>query len=148
MVGICSFLKLCKKTPETSRKIYENLFVFVFWRSLEKVFEDLFLEIACKIFLKVFFWRALAPVSLVLGLGLEHSCPSSREILSSEELSLASDFFESLALASSLVSSTPLPMSMHCAQNCMKLLVLSASDKGKSDVTSSYPADPNLSQSF
>ena len=54
-----------------------------------------------------FFWRALALVSLVLGLGLVHSCPWPRECLSSERLSLASDFFVSLALASSLVSSTP-----------------------------------------
>ena len=50
-------------------------------------------------------------MSLVLGLGLEHSCPWPRECLSSERLSLAlaSDFFVSLALAlaSSLVSSTP-----------------------------------------
>ena len=48
-------------------------------------------------------------MSLVFGLGLEHSCPWPRECLSSERLSLAlaSDFFVSLALASSLVSSTP-----------------------------------------
>ena len=66
------------------------------WRSLEKLFENLF-------------WRTLAPVSLVLCLGLEHSCPWPREGLSSERLSLAmaSNFFVSLALASSLVSSTP-----------------------------------------
>ena len=32
-------------------------------------------------------------MSLVLGLGLEHSCPWPRECLSSERLSLASDFF-------------------------------------------------------
>ena len=38
---------------------------------------------------------------MVLGLGLEHSCPWPREGLSSERLSLA------LVLASSLVSSTP-----------------------------------------
>ena len=56
-----------------------------------------------------FFLRPLAPVSLILDLGLEHSCPWPREGLSSEGLSLAlaSDFFVSLALASSLVSSTP-----------------------------------------
>ena len=48
---------------------------------------------------------------LVLGLGLEHSCPLPREGLSSEELSLASDFFVSSALASSLVSST-LPLAI------------------------------------
>ena len=62
---------------------------------LKKIFEDLFFLL----------WRTLAPVSLVLG--LEHSCPWPREVLSSERLSLASDFFVSLALASSLVSSTP-----------------------------------------
>ena len=47
-----------------------------------------------------FFWRALALVSLVLGLNLEHSCPWPRECLSSERLSLAlaSDFFCVLGL--------------------------------------------------
>ena len=45
-----------------------------------------------------FFWRALALVSLVFGLGLEHSCPWPREGLSSERLSLASDFFCVLGL--------------------------------------------------
>ena len=47
-----------------------------------------------------FFWRALALVSLVLGLGLEHSCPWPQECLSSERLSLAlaSDFFGVLGL--------------------------------------------------
>ena len=46
------------------------------------------------------FWRARALVSLVLGLGLEHSCPWPREVLSSERLSLAlaSDFFCVLGL--------------------------------------------------
>ena len=65
---------------------------------LKKNFEDLFF---------FFFWKTLAAVSLVLG--LEHSCPWPREGLSSKRLSLAlaSDFFVSLALASSLVSSTP-----------------------------------------
>ena len=42
-------------------------------------------------------------MSLVLG--LEHSCPWPQECLSSIRLSLASDFF--VSLASSLVSSTP-----------------------------------------
>ena len=57
--------------------------------------------------LKTFRWRTFAPVSLVLG--LEHFYPWPREGLSSEGLSLAlaSDFFASLALASSHVSSTP-----------------------------------------
>ena len=51
-----------------------------------------FLEISSKIFVKTFFfWRALALVFLVLG--LEHSCPWFRQGLSSEGLSLASDFF-------------------------------------------------------
>ena len=68
------------------------------WRSPEKYFWRPF-----------FFRRKLAPVSLVLGLGLEHSCPWPWEVLFSERLSLAlaSDFFVSLALASSLGSSTP-----------------------------------------
>ena len=57
----------------------------------------------------LFFLRALALVSLVLGLGLEHSCSWPRECLSSERLSWPWPwiFFVSLALASSLVSSTP-----------------------------------------
>ena len=52
-------------------------------RSPEKIFEELF------------FRRTLAAVSLVLGLGLEHSCPWPREGLSSKRLSLALalDFF-------------------------------------------------------
>ena len=58
---------------------------------LKNFFEDLF-----------FFLRTLAAVSLVLGLGLEHSCPWPREGLSSERLSLAlalaSDFFCVLGL--------------------------------------------------
>ena len=74
----------------------------IFWKTffcgdcLKNFCEDLF-----------FFWRALAFVFLVLGLGLKHSCPWPRECLSLKRLSLASDFFVSLALASSLVSSTP-----------------------------------------
>ena len=78
--------------------------------SLEKLFgKRFFVEIARKMFVKTFFGSALALVSLVLGLGLEHSWPWPRECLSLERLSLAlaSDFFVSLALASSLVSSTP-----------------------------------------
>ena len=65
-----------------------------------------FLEIAWKIFVKTFFFfffgEHLRFVSLVLGLGLEHSCPWPRECLSSERLSLAlalaSDFFCVLGL--------------------------------------------------
>ena len=55
------------------------------------------------------FFFSESTCACVLGLGLEHSCPWPRECLSSERLSLAlaSDFFVSLALASSLVSSTP-----------------------------------------
>ena len=57
------------------------------------------------VFFFFFFGEHLRFVSSVLGLGLEHSCPWPRECLSSERLSLASDFF--VSLASSLVSSTP-----------------------------------------
>ena len=78
----------------------------------EKIFgRRFFVEIGRKIFGKTFFvfffWRALALVSLVLGLGLKHSCPWPRKCLSSEGLSLVSDFFVFLVLASSLVSWTP-----------------------------------------
>ena len=69
-----------------------------FWKTffcgdrLKNFCEDLFF----------FFWRALALVSLVLGLGLKRSCPWPRECLSSERLSLAlalaSDFFCVLGL--------------------------------------------------
>ena len=51
-----------------------------------------------------FFWRTLAAVSLVL----EHFCPWPREGLSSERLSLASDFFcvLGLGLEPSVLNST------------------------------------------
>ena len=67
-------------------------FCFFFGDRLKKFCEDFFLFF--------FFWRALALVSLVLGLGREHSCPWPRECLSSERLSLAlaSDFFCVLCL--------------------------------------------------
>ena len=105
-------LKFCRPLE----KIFEDRF---FWRSPKNVVEDLFLV----------FGEHLPPVSLVLG--LKHFCPLPRESLFSKGLSLAltsnipvlclervlfseglflaleSDFFVSLALASSLVSSTP-----------------------------------------
>ena len=76
---------------------------------LKSFYEDLF-----------FFWRALALVSLVLGLGLEHSCPWPRECLSSERLSmaLASDFFCVLSLGLALepyvLDSTSGPYKFFC----------------------------------
>ena len=57
IVRIYSFFNLCRKTPKTHGKFAKTVFVFLFWRSPEKNFEELF----------SFFWRALAPVSLVLG---------------------------------------------------------------------------------
>ena len=58
------------------------------WRLPDNFFEDLV------------FFRTLAAVSLVLGLGLEHCCPWPPEGLSSERLSLAwaTDFFCVLGL--------------------------------------------------
>ena len=89
---LCSAWKIFWKTffcGDRLKNFCEDLFFFFFsWRSPEKFLWRPF-----------FFWRALALVSLVLGLGLEHSCPWPREVLSSERLSLA--------LGSSLVSSTP-----------------------------------------
>ena len=88
-----------------------------FCGAVEKFFgKRFFVEIAWKIFVKTFFFfgdrlknfcedlfffffgEHLRFVSLVLGLGLEHSCPWPRECLSSERLSLASDFFCVLGL--------------------------------------------------
>ena len=65
-----------------------------FWGCEKNLFEELF------------FWEHLPPVSLVVGLGLDHSSSWSREDLSSDGLSLAlaSDFF---FLFLAVVSSTP-----------------------------------------
>ena len=81
------------------------------------------MEIVQKIFLRFFFGDCLKKIfespeknfedlfflenTCACVLGLEHSCPWLREGLSSKGLSLASNFFVSLALVSSLVSSTP-----------------------------------------
>ena len=78
---------------------------------LKKFLEIVFLWRLLKKFLWrpfFFFWRALALVSLVLGLGPEHSCPWPRECLSSERLSLAlaSDFFCVLGLQPCVLDST------------------------------------------
>ena len=81
----------------------------IFWKTffsgdrLKNFCEDLFFLRSPEKFLwRPFFLRALALVSSVLGLGLEHSCPWPRECLSSERLSLAlamaSDFFCVLGL--------------------------------------------------
>ena len=67
----------------------EDLFFFFFFGDRLKNFcEDIFF----------FFGEHLRFVSLVLGLGFEHSCPWPRECLSSERLSLASHFFCVLGL--------------------------------------------------
>ena len=91
---------IIKISLEYARNLAENLRRPFFRDRLKKNFDHLF------------FWRTLALVPLVLGLGLEHICPWPREGLSSEGLSLAlaSDFF--VLLASKLVSSTPLLVTM------------------------------------
>ena len=91
---------------EIACKIYEKTFFF-FGDRLKNFCEDLFFsffffEIAC-----FFFWRALALVSLVLAssipvLGLESVCPRKGCPWPWPRI-----YFVSLALASSLVSSTP-----------------------------------------
>ena len=89
-------LKFRWKTPETLWKICKYLFlVFSSRDRLKKIFEDLFLPE--KIFENLVFLRTLAPVSLVLGLGLKRVCawPWPR------------NFLVSLALAWSVVPSTP-----------------------------------------
>ena len=58
---------------------------------LKNFLENVFFGDRLKFFSEdLFFWIALALVSLILGLGLEHSCPWLREGLS---VALASDFF-------------------------------------------------------
>ena len=91
------------------------------------------MESAWKKILKTFFlWKTLAAVSLVLGLGLEHSCPWPRECLSSERLSLAlalaSDFFcvlglglEPCVLDSTSVKMIPLHFSVSMTYVCFCL---------------------------
>ena len=78
----CLFFELLKFCGALEKNFWKTFFC---GDCLKIFYEDLFF----------FFWRALALVSLVLGLGLEHSCPWPRECLSSERLSLAlaSDFF-------------------------------------------------------
>ena len=117
---------IVKMLLEIATNLAENLrrpCVFLFWRSPEKKFWGLFLflEIAWnKKCLKTFFGGentcayVLAPwpraflslASNIPVLGLEHSRPWPREGLSLKTLSLASDFFMFLTLASRLVSST------------------------------------------
>ena len=89
---------------KNARNLAENLrrpfFVFLTWRSPEKKFLRPFFWDRLKEFFEDLFFlfrRTLASVSLVLGLGLERFCswPWPR------------NFFVSLALASSLMSSTP-----------------------------------------
>ena len=60
-------------------------------------------------------------MSVVVGLGLEHSCPWPREGLSSEGLSLVSDFF--CIFASRLVYSTP-PLHNTFHFNAFKIIYL------------------------
>ena len=70
----------------------------IFWKTC--FCGDRLKNFCADLFFFFLFWRALALVSLVLGLGLEYSCPWPRECLSSERLSLAlaSDFFCGLGL--------------------------------------------------
>ena len=87
-------LKSCWKTPETSRKICEDLFLFCSSENhLKKNFRRSFLRE--KNFKDLFLWRILASVSSVRGLALKRVCPWPR------------NFFVFLALASNLISSTP-----------------------------------------
>ena len=111
-------LKFC----EALEKFSEN--VFFCGDCLKNFCEDLFLFFGgrlknfCEDFFFVCFWRALALVSLVLGLGLEHSCPWPRECLSSERLSLASDFFcvLGLGLEPCVLDSTTSGRSFFCSK--------------------------------
>ena len=104
----------------------EDLFFFFFFFGgrLKNFCEDLFF---------FFFGEHLRFVSLVLGLGLEHSCPWPRECLSSERLSLAlalaSDFFCVLGLGLGLepcvLDSTSV---LYTLRKCTKYLFFSRFD--------------------
>ena len=79
------------------KNFWEDLFFFFFWDRLKNFCED--------VFFFFFFWRALALVSLASSipvLGLESVCPRKGCPWPWPRI-----FFVSLALASSLVSSTP-----------------------------------------
>ena len=103
-LGLASKPQVLENWPVLGSRTALFFELLKFCEALEKFFgKRFFVEIARKIFVKTFFfwrskkkfllfWRALALVSLVLG--LEHSCPWPRECLSSERLSLV------LALAS------------------------------------------------
>ena len=85
----------CWKTPETSQKSCEDLFCFPPLKIARKNFLKTFfrLEIARNFFEIFFFRRTLALVACIFGFALKHSYFWPREGLSSEGLSLASDFF-------------------------------------------------------
>ena len=97
-------LKFCR-SPEKNfwrpffgdrlKKIFKDLFIF--WKTPQNLFEDLF------------FWRALALAFLILGLGVEHSYPSLERVCPWKGClwPWPRTFFVFLALAWSLVSSTP-----------------------------------------
>ena len=91
------FFELLKFCGALEKFFGKRFFVEIAWKFS---FFFFFLKSPEKFLWRPFFWRALALVSLVLGLGLEHSCPWPRECLSSERLSLAlaSDFFCVLGL--------------------------------------------------
>ena len=79
-------------------------------------------------------------MSLVLGLGLEHSCPWPREVLSSERLSLA------LALASSLVSLTPPLVSGIFQQNFNGSKIVLSSSRGQANFRGLEASRPRTSK--
>ena len=101
-----------------TRKLYENLFFGKRLNFREKFAAVLraklfFFEEQLNFFARrSFFGKHLRVVSLVLGLGLEHSCPWPREGQSSESrsLALASDFFCVLGLELCVLDSTSLVM--------------------------------------
>ena len=85
---------------EIAWKMFVKTFFFFFGDRQKNFCEDLFFYF--------YFGEHLRFVSLVVGLGLEHSCPWPRECLSSERLSLAlaSDFFCVLGLEPCVLDST------------------------------------------
>ena len=80
----------------------KRFLVEIAWKIFVKAF--FFLEIARKTFCEDLFFFLESTCACVLG--LEHSCPWPRECLSSERLSLASDYFCVLGLEPWVLDST------------------------------------------
>ena len=118
------FFELLKFCGAVEKFVGKRFFEEIAWKIFVKTFFS-FLEIAWKIFVKTFFFFFFeSTCACVLGLGLEHSCTWPREVLSSERLSLASDFFCVLGLEPCVLDSTSAFELQWLSQNVSKVTYL------------------------